>query len=108
MLAELALAAATEEELLHLLRGELVGRDAVGQADPVAAVAVAVTNVLSGRCRGTRHGPLQVRSVAAHPGHDLTAGVVDEQRDRVDAAGVDLAEVLRDHPLEPTAAGDGL
>ena len=53
-----------------------------------------------------RQLPLQVRPVPADPDHDVAALVVGEQRDRVDAAGVDVAEVLGDHLLQAAGRGD--
>src|SRR5690606_1711707 len=66
VLAELALPTTAEEELLDLLRRELVRRDALRQRDPVtpSAVAVAIA-VLSGRRDVLLAGQraLQVRAV---------------------------------------------
>src|SRR6185312_6975694 len=44
----------------------------------------------------------------ADPDDDLAAVLVGEQRDGVDAAGVDVAEVLGDQLLEPAGTGDVL
>ncbi len=67
------------DELAGLRRGELVGREVVGEVD--AARRLATSSV----------GDLEVRAVLADAQRDVVA-----DRERVDLAGVDLAEVVDD------------
>ncbi len=102
------------------------GTDARSPAGLRLAVAVVVVLLLAttGRGRGGRRGAvavravgagmvagqgaLQVRAVAADPDHHVAASVIHEQRDGVDATGVDLTQVVGDHALEATTTGDGV
>ena len=74
--AELAVAARRGQQLLGLLDGQLVGRDVLGHRR-------ALRDSSPSGPRST-YGP-----VPADPQHDVVA-----DRDRVDLAGVDVAEVL--------------
>src|SRR5690606_35072538 len=103
VLPELALTVAADEQLRHLLRGQLVRGHALRDRGPVAAVTVTVVAIrtLRARCPALQIGP-----VAADPDHHLPALLVGEQRDRVDLPGVDLAQFLGDQLLQPAGAGD--
>ena len=84
--AERAVARRRLEQLDRPLDGELVGRDVIGDARALLIVALAA---------------LEVGPVATHTGDDLAVvAVLAAQWDRVDLAGVDLAQVALDQSLQ--------
>src|SRR6266545_4496948 len=90
ILAEFAFAAALLEQLLDLVGGQFVRGDVLRQRCARALAPVAALQVRAEPADAYHHGA--VRGV--------------EQRDRVDATGVDLGELLGDQLLQPAGPRD--